>query len=680
MLREYADATKINTDEILSLVKRIQREGLPERRGKIEMWMEQITVLSSYAETTYQGTIDAASEYNYDHDGNPAPPSPRHERGDSIPIRGSHGRLDEQDTRRASAPPDRSSLGPPPKSASSPEVTHGQYQPARPSPPVAAEYPSQYKAPVTPFSDPQSKPPIRDVSSTKLERFSAGDDDASPTPQTELLAFPDASATDTPSPADSRDKAPMVSSHMVEISVKGIRDFAADVDTVVSRVGLDETVIQTSHRQRRRRSANYGHLLDSELLSLCANPARATIDRIRELVLRGADVNTWRSLDTVRWSNVRAMVLDLAVNNDLSTGCLIELLNNGAFTKTHGAQGLMFSPCLTVAAYRGNERAVWALCAAGAVLNPPDFSILCQQCSPESPGSLYPHHFFTAPACSTPLLAALQYYKDAIAPRVPTQSPSPAKLRARIVRFLLENGALANHTLCRKVSAEHLLHSPLTLAATEWSAADLDSQFSVLHALVLHGADVNYGFYPDGRPSLAAQAWPKARTYLWDLVARDRIASLDLLFQSGLRLRPDLFGVLLVWAARHSAWACLNFFAARINLAEVALLHKLVFSWADPAEVVRISTAQLHTANVLLVRAGASPSAAWSFSYWRRRSLLRKPVVRNETLSAVDLVDRIDADVSGTTRRLLIDAMRAEALAPGHGPIPPLASTDTAGG
>jgi len=56
-IHEYAIAIKINTDDILARVNSIRRDGQPNRHKRVEDWIEDMTVLSSYADTTYQGTI-----------------------------------------------------------------------------------------------------------------------------------------------------------------------------------------------------------------------------------------------------------------------------------------------------------------------------------------------------------------------------------------------------------------------------------------------------------------------------------------------------------------------------------------------------------------------------------------------------------------------------------------------
>ena len=677
LIREHTDATKINTDEILSLVKKIHHEGLPVRHGKIEMWMEQMTVLSSFAETTYQGTVVSPSEFD-DRAGSPAF-STSHEPDDDNLTRDG-GIQDDGDSGQVSTQSLSVRLREPsPKSASPTEAARHNHQlPQLPSQ-VAGDYP--------PHDNPRP-PPVSDVLHANVSATSLPSSEPSPArhqtlavsnmpiplaaghhPRIEARSAVNAlKPTEAPSWPGDRDNRPWVSqtaqlSQIAQISRSGIDDFAREVTAVVSVVRRDEVLIERSRRRREGLDANRANLLDSELLSICATPSRASESRIRELVLQGADANTWRGLDSDLGDDVRETALDVLINSGAPRDFVIELLNCGADPNAQGYQGLSFSPALTLAAYRGDEMLVWALCAAGAVVNPPDSRVLCPRCSPGSPGALFPHSYFTAAACSTPLLAALQFPRAAM--MTPGAQAKWAGVRIRIVRFLLENGALANHIGCRKVSTGHRLHSALTLAASYWSYADKESQHAVLQALRLRGADVDYSFYPDGEPDqpyLAARAWPNARTYLWHLVERDHPKSLTLLLSSGLKLRPDLLGVLLVWAARHSAWECLRILATQINLAEVAILHKLVFCWADSIEVVRLSSPQLRGAIAILIRLGANPHASWQFSYWKTRSMLRKPVVKTESLSAVELVERIFTDESEATRRDLVNTMKEEAV------------------
>lgn len=56
-IHEYAVAIKMNTEDILARVNSIRRDGHANRHKGVEDWIEDMAVLSSYAETTYQGTI-----------------------------------------------------------------------------------------------------------------------------------------------------------------------------------------------------------------------------------------------------------------------------------------------------------------------------------------------------------------------------------------------------------------------------------------------------------------------------------------------------------------------------------------------------------------------------------------------------------------------------------------------
>ncbi|KAK0750749.1 hypothetical protein B0T18DRAFT_386988 [Schizothecium vesticola] len=56
-IHEYAVAIKMNTEDILARVNSIRRDGQANRHKRIEDWIEDMSVLSSYADTAYQGTI-----------------------------------------------------------------------------------------------------------------------------------------------------------------------------------------------------------------------------------------------------------------------------------------------------------------------------------------------------------------------------------------------------------------------------------------------------------------------------------------------------------------------------------------------------------------------------------------------------------------------------------------------
>ncbi|KAK0714926.1 hypothetical protein B0H67DRAFT_644734 [Lasiosphaeris hirsuta] len=61
--RNYAAAIKINTDDILACVASLRRAEQPSGKTKVEKWNEEMTVLSSYAETAYQCIIVDTAEY-----------------------------------------------------------------------------------------------------------------------------------------------------------------------------------------------------------------------------------------------------------------------------------------------------------------------------------------------------------------------------------------------------------------------------------------------------------------------------------------------------------------------------------------------------------------------------------------------------------------------------------------
>ncbi|KAK0648403.1 hypothetical protein B0T16DRAFT_115113 [Cercophora newfieldiana] len=65
-IRHDTAAIKLNTDEILARVNSIRRTALEPQANnsqrRVEQWIEDMAELSSYAETTYQGTVVAPTE------------------------------------------------------------------------------------------------------------------------------------------------------------------------------------------------------------------------------------------------------------------------------------------------------------------------------------------------------------------------------------------------------------------------------------------------------------------------------------------------------------------------------------------------------------------------------------------------------------------------------------------
>ncbi|KAK3361705.1 hypothetical protein B0T24DRAFT_113384 [Lasiosphaeria ovina] len=56
-IRECAQAIKVNTDDILARVNSIRHSRLPHTHQRVEEWIDDMNVLSLYAETSYQGTV-----------------------------------------------------------------------------------------------------------------------------------------------------------------------------------------------------------------------------------------------------------------------------------------------------------------------------------------------------------------------------------------------------------------------------------------------------------------------------------------------------------------------------------------------------------------------------------------------------------------------------------------------
>jgi len=73
-IKDDTEAIRINTDEILARVNSI-RDGQPlVSQRRVEMWIEEMTVLSTYAQSTCQGTIADTTEYI--REDSPIPPLP----------------------------------------------------------------------------------------------------------------------------------------------------------------------------------------------------------------------------------------------------------------------------------------------------------------------------------------------------------------------------------------------------------------------------------------------------------------------------------------------------------------------------------------------------------------------------------------------------------------------------
>jgi hypothetical protein len=64
VIRSHIEVLNFNTDEILARVRSTRKSGpSPHNNRRVEEWMEDMTLLSTYAESTYRSTIADPAEF-----------------------------------------------------------------------------------------------------------------------------------------------------------------------------------------------------------------------------------------------------------------------------------------------------------------------------------------------------------------------------------------------------------------------------------------------------------------------------------------------------------------------------------------------------------------------------------------------------------------------------------------
>lgn len=230
----------------------------------------------------------------------------------------------------------------------------------------------------------------------------------------------------------------------IEISTAGVEDQAGAIELVQTRVRLNELGIERSKRVRNRLTETKRDQADLELERAVVYQRRT---KLKKAIAAGAD-------PSASWDSTKASkILTIAIHGfgDSGDENLCSLLEYGADPNALVASGdngglvsvlkqkpsegnLMLQPVLCEAAWRGNEKAVWALVSAGARVNPDPVDVFCPECFGQAGEDAA---FKSRRVCSTPLLRAL------------TSSSWSDDQILRIVRFLLANGADPNEAGCQ---------------------------------------------------------------------------------------------------------------------------------------------------------------------------------------------------------------------------------------
>lgn len=392
------------------------------------------------------------------------------------------------------------------------------------------------------------------------------------------------------------------------LSFEGIEDFAKEVKKVALLVRRDEEFIAASFTRRQRMDNDTQEDIDYHIDGINQDtPGKF----VRDAVAEGADPSRLADGLGPSWTLSQALRTS---NNE----CLFALLKYGAnpnakVIPTSGPNSVDFT-ALTYAAWTGNERAVWALCAAGANINPPHEDVHCPLCTIK--------RGYDVPVCFTPLLLSL-YLRG---------KESEKAIFARIVRFLLANGADPNDTGCDKFGPDHLLHPPFSVALAHRDSWKKKTSF-VVELLIKAGAIIQLNHLP-----------PRSyRDSLTNLIAiAVRLGSSEILRMIAPGVKDGnqaLWKHVIVDIPSGKESETISILMHKPYF-QVGYLHHVVLTYMD---VQHMTWPRFCLLTRLLIKNGANPREVVSVTYTKRHFLKNRTIT--EEVSAMELAERIHTKV-----------------------------------
>ncbi|KAL6401540.1 hypothetical protein AUP68_15413 [Ilyonectria robusta] len=560
VIKSDVEALKFNTDGILARVNSL-RNKVPTsgRRTRVAQWIENMTVLSSYAESTYKETLVDPAEFATD-------------QGSSV---------------------------------------------------LAAikEVPEVTEHPIIPgaWNTPQSGARVVKEIAHRESSHSTSD-------------------TKSPSPNMSHASSSMLKEKLPDttgteawgrLSFKGIEDFAKEVKKVALLVRRDEEFIAASFARRQRMHNEAQEYIDYHIDGINqGTPGKF----VRDAVAEGADPSRLADGLGPSWTLSQALRTS---NNE----CLFALLKYGAnpnakVIRTSGPNRVDFT-ALTYAAWAGNERAVWALCAAGANINPPHEHVHCPRCTDERGYDIH--------VCSTPLLLSLY----------PRGKESENAVFARIFRFLLANGADPNDAGCDKFGPDHRLVPPLPAALAHENFWKKKTAF-VVKLLIEAGAIIQLNHLPPG------SYWDSLTNLIPTAVRLGNPEILRMIAPGIKDANPAQWKHVIVDIPSGKESDTISILMHKPYF-QVGYLHHVVLTYMD---VQRMTWPRFCLLTRLLIKNGANPREVVSVTYTKRHFLKNRTVT--EQVSAMELAERIHTKMP---RRDVIDLLH------GYDRFPPRSSS-----
>ncbi|KAH6892368.1 hypothetical protein B0T10DRAFT_483685 [Thelonectria olida] len=555
VIRTHIEVLNLNTDEILARVKCLREMGSSRRNNrKIEEWMENMSLLSNYAESTYKSTIADPAEFT--------------------------------------SPPVLPTLAPVTEVGQQKDFDSQTASPAPQPPPDATRVTEHARLSLKSSSTPN---PLDDTSVQELRSNSGSNSSA----QVSDSLGPETKPLD----------------HLIA-SCDGVEECSQRIEEVRLLVRLDKGLIEKSRKAHEGLSGDQKkELLDS----LRRITHTTTAESLRALIAQGAMMDDY----TVHSASPLYSALR-ATNND----CLITLLQCGANPNAEellckiGNRCYAHRSALAYAAWSGNEFAVWALVAAGAIVNPEPRDTI---------------------SCITPLLQAVQ-----------PEDTNKLENQDRIIRFLLANGADPNESGC----SPPMMSPPLSAAMVFWPRQEdkfPGKTLSVVNSLLKAGARSSFGHLDsvalwdvDENPFNAAARWGQHEV-LTSLASR--VNSLD----------SEAWIHAMSYAALHRQWKCFDILCEKPYTRSDALHQIVENSMAvfrcHRSPIIDSTTFTAVITKLMDDRDRWNPDKQVEFIYQKRRYMVWRKLVIEE-LSAMELAKNIHTEVDRNNILALLGLLR----------------------
>ncbi|KAF4994234.1 hypothetical protein FDECE_13173 [Fusarium decemcellulare] len=620
-IRTNVEAVMLRTDEILARVNSIRKRDPASKTAKnVQQWVDDIALLSSYAESSYMETVvdpaenrdigpstkqgDKAHKASRDtHQAQAQPSNPSADKDPSVPKEGHKEKIagiKHPETWPTGARRKKSSIG------------------------TIAHSPGEDEKPAA-LGDSDSRDSVGSHPSTLLTRsrtmeitVAAKTNGAEKgSPREENRAFSPLSAPRRHSTPRPNQRPPSASIPIAERNIvlgdsgTECTGFIADKVKAISSIAHpDKNLMQHSQARRQQLEPLQAELLDQELCNINQSTAARAI---RATIAKGGDPNRATTAHEISVPLKAALALR-------NTECLCALLQGGI---DPNARVSAFFSALPYAAYQGYEEGVWALVSAGADTN--SLNTIIRKDNTERAHE----------NCPTPLLGAL-HPKFLMSSAQPLRQ-SQLEKQVRIVRFLLERGA--DPSFCgSKAYIHNFTHKPISKAIQKWTGFNDSTAYHMARLLLEAGATVDLS-------SIPIQSDKISDDNPFHIVAHS--GNEKLLTLLGIHVvpkcHPKHWQRAISCAARSEAWGCVRILTEPPYARKDSLLYLIddyMSPTALPSNFDKLTWSNFSQAAEMLLASGVDPAKKELFSYEKRR-FLTKNGPASQRISPLKLVNKI---------------------------------------